>query len=144
MRLAYLLISMVLIAAVVAPFYIKGPSGAPLMTVDDIVDDNTPEILKNTEAYRWQDEYGNWHFSDDPSENSAAQQFEIKSNLTPFKASWVAQEAARNSDNPASGTELSISDAYSGQAMEKAKQAAAMLEQRGEALDALMQQGRPK
>ena len=149
MRFAYFIITLTLIAALVAPFYIKGPSGAPLMTWDKMVEDNTPEVLVNREAYRWQDEDGRWHFSDAPGDQG--ERFEIEHNMTTMESKWAKEAMRAQSSNAGGstgsikdmlkGTDLSIPDAYSGSAMDKAKEAAALLEERGAMLDDLMQGG---
>ena len=139
MRLFYLLISLTLIGAVVLPFYIKGPSGTPLMSVDQVVDDHTPDVLKVTDAYRWQDEHGNWQFSDEPPSHVSAQQFEIKPNHTAMGKEWQV-EMPRSSANTTT-TDMSdvIHNAYGGEAMEKAKAAAKLMEERNQILEDLTQ-----
>ncbi len=58
MKLFYLLITLVLIAAVGAPFFLEGPTGQPLMRVDQVIDDTVPSMP--TRVYRWQDRHGVW------------------------------------------------------------------------------------
>ncbi|MEM7097773.1 MAG: DUF4124 domain-containing protein [Pseudomonadota bacterium] len=153
MRFAYYIITLTLIAALGAPFFLKRPDGSPLMTWDKFVDDNTPEVVVDRKAYRWQDEQGRWHFSDEPVQETA-EQFEIEHNMTTMESKWVREaQAAQQKQNQGNGgtfdqmlkgTDLSIPDAYRGEAMDKAKAAASMLEERGQVLDDLMNQGRSK
>ena len=152
MRFAYFIITLTLIAALVAPFYLKGPTGAPIMSWDKLVEDSTPEVLVNREAYRWQDEQGRWHFSDAPSEQG--ERFEIEHNITTMESKWAKEAMRAQSAGSAGGsgtkgaisdmlkgTDLSIPDVYSGSAIDKAKEAAALIEDRGTMLDELMQSG---
>lgn len=148
MRIAYLLITLTLIGALAAPFYLKGPAGQPLMTWDKVVEDNTPEVLINREAYRWQDADGRWHFSDQAG-GADAQRFEIEHNMTTMESKWIAEaQAAHAGQAPGTGgafqdmlkgTQLSIPEAYQGQALDKANAAAGLLEERSQMLDRIMQ-----
>ena len=53
---------------VIAPMYVKGPTGDPIMTAEDWVPDpvkDVAEAVKPTnQAYRWKDAEGVWQFSD--------------------------------------------------------------------------------
>ena len=152
MRFAYFVITLTLIGALVAPFYLKGPSGAPLMSWDRVVEDNTPQVLVDREAYRWQDDTGQWHFSDQPLQEQA-ERFEIQHSNNTLESRWIREaQAAAEAEAAAggkdvggglgemlNGTELSFPQAYSGEALDKAKAAAKLLEERGEVLDQLMQ-----
>jgi hypothetical protein len=84
MKLFVKLMLFVVVAALAAPFVLKGPNGAPLMSLDGI---RMPEVslpdlgevrdtLKAgvraadeepanvTEVFKWRDDEGVWHFSD--------------------------------------------------------------------------------
>ena len=94
------------IIACLAPLFIKGPDGEPLMTLDDwsvsapafvtalldgtfldetvnqksLSDDSTPDPASTgepTEIYKWQDEAGVWHFSDSPVDLGVAEKVEL-------------------------------------------------------------------
>ncbi|NND65012.1 MAG: DUF4124 domain-containing protein [Gammaproteobacteria bacterium] len=76
---------LIVIVALVAPFFIKGPSGEPLWSIDAVT--AKFQLVKNTvlykskklvardkeknlepiSVYKYQDEQGNWHYSDEPS-----------------------------------------------------------------------------
>lgn len=158
MRLLYFIFVFALIAAVVAPFYLKGPDGMPLMTVDKFVDDNTPEALVTpTEVYRWQDADGVWQFGDEPPATAGAQAVEIRPNITPIKADWVAQLEAQEAEKAAaSGTSTVIGppadtpivptnsmpglgDVYNGDALHKAEDTARMMEDYMENLSGVLE-----
>ncbi len=137
MRLFYLILALALIAAVVAPFYMKGPTGQPLMRVSDVIDDSLP--AQETTVYRWQDAEGIWQYGDTPPEHVDAEPVEVSPNITPIKTDWAAEWAARHPEEqavdngtmaPGTATVGDIGDIYDGKAMQKAEHAAELMEQR--------------
>jgi len=66
-----------LIIACIAPMVIKGPDGEPLMSIEDWIPSTPtiPDELQSddepTTVYKWQDEDGNWHFSNTPAQAQA-------------------------------------------------------------------------
>ena len=79
-----LLIGLLIIACIL-PLFIKGPDGKPIMTLDDwklevptslsgLADDAMQElgpevgqeVKEPATVYKWQDEKGQWHFSNQP------------------------------------------------------------------------------
>ena len=64
---------LVVLAACIAPFFIKGPSGKPLMSLSDLMTSNAPgdgespapATVEPRTIYKWKDEDG-WHFSTEP------------------------------------------------------------------------------
>ena len=62
----------VLILACGSTFFINGPDGKPLMTMDEFLSRSTPSSAVNnkdiepTKVYKWQDEHGVWQFSNTP------------------------------------------------------------------------------
>ncbi len=66
---------LIVILACVGPFFIKGPNGTPLMTIDDIFEaPAVPESAVNkapTQVYRYKDENGVWQFTDQPLQDGA-------------------------------------------------------------------------
>jgi len=82
MKIMIKLMLLALVGLLVAPLIIKGPDGKPLMTVQDL-DLNLPSVSPAsaykdpsyrssglTTVYKWQDEHGQWHFSDNQSQGS--------------------------------------------------------------------------
>lgn len=69
---------LLLAAALVAPFVIPGPDGQPIMTLEKLGFGGTqqpglpslsaPGDSQSRTLYRYQDEQGNWHFTDQPPE----------------------------------------------------------------------------
>ena len=75
MKIMIKLLVLALVGAIVAPMILKGPDGRPLMSWEDFfsVPDSTVGLSKPiskssdlTTVYKWQDEEGQWHFSDKP------------------------------------------------------------------------------
>lgn len=75
----------IVVIAIAAPFFIPGPNGTPIFTLDmfnfdkpsvsmpDInLGSGSDEPAANQTLYRYQDEAGNWHFTDQlPTEGGA-------------------------------------------------------------------------
>jgi len=77
------IIFIALAAAIIAPMFIKGPDGEPIMTISDWIPEkpdtsaisgssNTPQ-----EFYRYQDEQGNWQYTDRPPEGANVETVEV-------------------------------------------------------------------
>ncbi len=103
MKPFYTLIGLVLLAALVAPFFIT-LQGQPLMTVDEVLDDATPDALKSTtEVYRWQDEHGVWQFSEEPPPQAsahAAETVQIEDKITSLGKQWHGGIRPRTPSTP--------------------------------------------
>ena len=138
----YVLVIAVLIGALVAPHFIEGPDGEPIMTLDDWTEDLAPVSAATTEAYRWQDEHGRWHFSDSADAvPDHVEQIQLTKPVNTFSNNWVEQADALAPRAPAAPKSLSVADVYSGQALEQARAAVGALQERNEALDVLVKQG---
>ncbi|MBO6703236.1 MAG: DUF4124 domain-containing protein [Pseudomonadales bacterium] len=89
-----------LIIACIAPLFIKGPDGEPIMRIDDwaidlpepveaffsdLMSGRTPSAstipstrdAASAKVYRWQDEKGQWHFSNTPPNSDVAEEITI-------------------------------------------------------------------
>ena len=78
MKLFYGVMMLVLVGALALPFFLKGPSGEPIMSVDGAITDAINDTKSGgrsgtdvssgtpTEMYRWQDEHGVWQFGEQP------------------------------------------------------------------------------
>ena len=91
-----------LIIACIAPLFIKGPDGEPIMTLDDwriylpqSLDDLVPGASNEMEqavpsapttVYKWQDENGQWHFSNTPPETGIAEELELSGDINVMDA----------------------------------------------------------
>ncbi len=152
MKLFYVMIAAALIGAIALPFFIKGPDGKPIVTMDKMIDDTAADIVpqKPVEMYRWQNEHGIWQFGEAPPEQVVATQLKVDtSHTTTMGAEWVVSPViieARTGEAPANfQMPNSLSDAYRAapELMNAAKRAATVLNDRqsgmDEQLDELMQ-----
>jgi len=110
----------VVILACVAPFFIKGPNGEPLMTLDKLMNGSSSssatasaaskrEAPQPTTVYKWQDENGVWHFSDreEDAEVAGAEKVELTGDINlmpafkePPKPSTVQAQAPATQSTP--------------------------------------------
>lgn len=103
-RLFYRLILLTLVGMLVAPFVLKRENGTPIMSLDEFLSFDTGLIQERytsamamlrgflgleagagaptsggvTRFYKWQDEKGEWHFSDKNSEKYQVEEVEIE------------------------------------------------------------------
>jgi len=106
MKLFYVMIVLVLLALAL-PFFMKGPSGQPIVTLDKVVGDTEGNIAPGepVEMYRWQDEHGVWQFGEEaPEQVSAAKLTVDDSRTTAMGSEWnlaapVTQATAADSVN---------------------------------------------
>lgn len=105
------------VIAIAAPFMIPGPNGTPIMTLDMLKfykpSVSLPDInlggsdqgsgSASQSMYRYQDENGVWHFSDQAPENGSAEQVQLNSDINLMEARQV-QESRQQAT-----TELPIS-----------------------------------
>lgn len=79
---------LVLLGALVAPFFIT-VNGQPLLSLDKVLSDMTPDAVNTpTEVYRWQDENGSWHFGEAPPAAVAAERVRVDDRITPMDSGW--------------------------------------------------------
>ena len=90
------LMIVMLIVACVAPMFLKDPNGEPLMTLEDwtidlpamisnLLSGDAPEATvapdgtaaQDLVVYKWQDEEGQWHFSNTPNDMATAEVMEL-------------------------------------------------------------------
>ena len=124
MKLFIKLMILVVVAAVAAPFFLKGPDGRPLLSWDRL---HAPEVrlpdlgkaadtmkeslraeeeahAKPVEVFKWQDEEGGWHYSDNNEQGRQAQKLTVDPNANlshfePAKASEHKEQAASAREN---------------------------------------------
>lgn len=108
------LISLLLAAVLTAPFFIKGPDGRPLLSWDrlhmpavtlpdlgsavnplkhGLSGDEEPRSVP-VQVFKWQDERGIWHYSDDPMPGQKAQSLTVDPNANLSHYEPKAPEAA--------------------------------------------------
>jgi len=84
------LLLLVLVLGVASPFFLKKPDGTPFMDINDLLKpvQSAKEKVMPTESktlYRWQDDKGNWQYSDYPPENNQAESYKVKHNINEMK-----------------------------------------------------------
>lgn len=100
MRFFYLLLTLILMAGLIGPFFLKGPTGQPLITVDDVIED-TPLERPPTPVYRWRDASGTWQFGEAPPDGVDAELMTVDtSRVTPLGSEWNVRDQAPSSTPP--------------------------------------------
>lgn len=121
--------------------------GKPVDQIDELGEENAENSSIKVGYYRWQDEHGQWHFSDTkPSVNSERMVVDPNdlSTISAMDADLVARasqernpEAAKQSDaKDMQSTELSLDNLSN--VMENAQQAAQMMQERNNALSEIV------
>lgn len=89
------IVILVVIAACIGPFFIKGPDGKPLLSLDDLKPSGEPESVAPAPVtvYKWQDENGVWQFSSDPVDAEGAATMELDGNINIMPSTPVAGSA---------------------------------------------------
>lgn len=83
------LMILIVILACVAPFFIKGPTGEPLMTLEDWIPDEMPEVRSTPEetvVYKWKDENGVWQFTNEPVEGLDVEQMVLDGQINTMES----------------------------------------------------------
>lgn len=84
------LLLLALVFGLASPFFIKKPDGTPYMNINDFLKpvQTAKESILPTESkqlYRWQDDKGNWQYSDTRPEQNQAEAVRIKHNINAMK-----------------------------------------------------------
>jgi hypothetical protein len=85
------LLLLALVLALASPFILKQPDGQPILDISTILkpaNDVGKTILPNAQPkslYRWQDEKGNWQFSDHSPKHADAQLMEVEDKINSMK-----------------------------------------------------------
>jgi len=90
------LIIVIVILACIGPFFIEGPDGAPLMTLDDLMPEESVVPAAPSEpvtVYKWQDEDGIWQFSTEPVDRADVQEVVLDGQVNTMPAPSVRQPA---------------------------------------------------
>ena len=92
MKLFVKLMALLLVLALAGPFFIKGPDGKPLITVASLKSSISAQWKRFTvdtgrsmgiedagkvDVHRWQDENGNWHFSDEANPEGGSEVIQV-------------------------------------------------------------------
>lgn len=100
----------VLLAAFVGLFFLNGPNGEPLLTLDDLKP-TLPEVESSpvpTKVYKWQDENGVWQFSNQPVDEGQGEVIELdgKINIMPAVDTSILGASPKASNSPSLGMSI--------------------------------------
>lgn len=157
-RLFVRFMAAVLVTAIAAPFYLTGPGGHPILSLDRITSKlrlpaAVAEVFEKparegsdklrvvgATVYRWEDQYGIWQFGEAPPEGVDAEAMEVQSSITPLGADWVVEVPEQDDADPmpsaVPGNPLEVY-AQAPELIDRAKQVAAQMEARNQELDLL-------
>lgn len=144
MRPMLIICALAVLGALIAPFFLT-VGGKPIMTVDDVVDDATPDVLQSpTEIYRWQDANGTWHFGEQPPSDGVAESVSVEDKITRMDSSWHVNPLEPATAPKAEFQAPGIAAYADGgkKLMEQATAEVEKLNQRTEALEAMRNQAR--
>lgn len=105
---------LLLIAAFAGLFFINGPDGEKVLTLDDFKPE-LPEVGSQQtpstpeKVYKWQDENGVWQFSNQPRDESMGETVEYDGNINTMPAvdtSVLARQASQESSSGASALNI--------------------------------------
>ena len=123
MKLFIKLMLLLVLVALAGPFFIKGPNGRPLMTLDKLrvpavsipdfgkaaatvkasVIEASEAPAKSTAVFKWRDDNGQWHFSDKAQRGRPAQTLSV--DPTAHVVHFAAAENSPSVAPAATGTE---------------------------------------
>ena len=103
---------LLLVGAIVAPLFIKGPDGKPIMTLDELMPDTdslsigelgtADSTASSAEFYRYQDAEGKWHYTDQPPQDQAGlEKVEVDLSANNMDAVQPRPAKAEGADRPA-------------------------------------------
>ena len=143
----------IVIIACVGLFFIKGPDGTPLLSIEEFMADLSPanfsasDLLPSavqsaaessapaiTKVYRWQDENGVWQFSDNPNDEPGAEVMELDGKINTIES--VAPQPKKKSPAGIPGV-ATVSPAQAGQLIDTVKNLQENIDQRKADMDAL-------
>jgi len=153
-KLYYRLLLTIIVLASVMPFIMKGQDGRPLMTmanlkmpdlkipgkdaVGTLIDDtrdNTSLEEKDAvvKVYRWQDDGGVWHFSDDANPEGQSEVVDVQLNASVTETNTV--QAAGASQVPGADVDKLLQPGFipvlhAGEALDQARNVEKLLQQR--------------
>ncbi len=148
------MIVVAILLACIGPFFIKGPSGEPLLTIDDFLSDLPdspadllPDALVSegseaegeiTQIYKWKDENGVWQFSNSPVDANGAELMEIDSNINTipaFKAPEKTGSVATKKKTPSIPGVMTVSPGQAAELMDTVNNLQETIDQRKSEMD---------
>lgn len=137
------IILVLIIAALVAPMFIKGPDGEPIMQLSDWTA-SAPQVTNSapaapTEYYRYRDESGNWQYTDRPPAGVEYERVEINTSANTMESMPLPADAsATMKKQPAAGVAGYVQDLQS--AKQDAEKVQQIMDDREGRLDEVLRQ----
>lgn len=140
----------IVVIAIAAPFFIPGPDGTPIMTLEKLnigsfslpdigLGDGTEDSGVET-VYRYQDDQGVWHYTDQVPVDNSAEQIEVSTDINLIQAPPAAPET------PTSQPEISANPLTAitrgAEVMDDAQAVQQMLDDRAEQMDQSLNEAR--
>lgn len=96
---------LLLIAAFVGLFFVNGPDGERVLTLEDFKPDvpameAEPELTTPTKVYKWQDENGVWQFSNQPQDAVLGETVEYDGKINTMPAVEATSSGSSASEQP--------------------------------------------
>ena len=84
MKMFYAMMVLMLLGALALPFFMEGPNGKPIMTMDKMVGESVTSLIPSepVEMYRWQDEHGVWQFGERAPEQAPSAMMSVDHSRT--------------------------------------------------------------
>jgi hypothetical protein len=97
----------IVVIAITAPFFISGPNGTPIMTLDKLKFSKpslpgfggSDETVVTETLYRYQDEQGVWHCTNQVPTDNIAEQIEISTDINLIQAPPTAPTSRTSESN---------------------------------------------
>lgn len=150
------LMILAVVVACAAPFFLKGPDGQPLMTIDQFIanehqNTNLPDVSSMTHAakssptrvYKWKDSDGVWHFSDSADDAPGAEMIEVDGPVNTMQATATGNNTTSlpAAQVPAQGERIAdVSPDQLKQAMQAAEKLQQTIDQRKSDIDQAVDQ----
>jgi len=154
MKIMIKLLLLALVGAVVAPMLIKGPDGRPLLSWKDFFSVSNPTATLDkptgkvspsglTTVYKWQDEEGQWHFSDKPMGTGEHETLKYNPNANIIQSlkkpeedsNAVVTPIAKAPETPSGPSLTTVPLSEVPELMDQAKQYQQLIDQRNQTLE---------
>jgi len=97
----------ILVAALAAPYFIKGPDGKPLLSLHNETDAQQSTEQTRQTFYKWQDDQGQWHFADEVPAGVNAVAVEVDTAANVLQSVTLPAEVAAEKPQPEAPAEVS-------------------------------------
>jgi hypothetical protein len=151
MKIMIKLLLLALVGGLVAPMFIKGPDGRPLMSWQEFFSapsggmGSKPSSVSSdkTTVYKWKDEHGQWHFSDKKDEHLEQETVKYDPNANIIQSIPVTKDTqnarvtplAKKLNAPTTPSLTTVPMAEVPELIDQAKQYQGLIDDRNKALE---------